>query len=112
MTYGVAILTISTIAFSGVITSNAQGSSVENSEVEVGSFDPSHTTGERLPAVLLEDSNHPDFIQTQGGLFAKKNQFEANYSQDEIVTDATKTTEKTKVIIQNGDIFIKEEDVK
>jgi hypothetical protein len=79
------------------ITTNGQAF-VNNS-----SFDP-------LPAVLLEASNHPDEIITKDGSFLKKKEkLDHNFSQDEIVNDYLNTNEKTKMIVKNGDIYIKEE---
>lgn len=101
----IAVLTIGAIAVIGGTTSITQAN--PNAQVfDVESSDP-------LPPLMEEYVKHPDFIQTKDGLFEKKTQPEQNYSQDEITNNnSLDTTQKTKMLVYNDDIYIKEEDNK
>ncbi len=104
MTWGIAALAIgSTIALSEAITTSVQASTVEQSRVGDSVHDP-------IPAALLEDSNHPVAIRTKDGLFLKKTEPVENFNENEITNDAQTTTAKTKVVVQNGDTFVKAEE--
>ena len=101
-----AFIAISASISTALISSNANANDV----VIVDGKAVKPNTFESLPADLLEDSNHPSAIQTEFGFFVKRANYDKNYNQNEIVYDSGKTTPKTKVIHQNGDIFIKVKD--
>ncbi|WP_143006878.1 hypothetical protein [Paenibacillus tianmuensis] len=65
-------------------------------------FDP-------VPPVLLEHHKHPDAIQTKDGFFVKKQVGHNDYSKVETVNDPSNTNGKTKIIIYDGNVYVKEE---
>lgn len=90
-------MAVSAIGLAMLTTTNVQA--LDNSR----SSDP-------LPAVLQESHNHPDAIKTKAGFFVKKKETpDSSFNQDEVVNNPHNTNEKTKMIVANGDIYIKEE---
>ncbi|WP_348622011.1 hypothetical protein [Paenibacillus polymyxa] len=107
-TWGLTILAVGAIALTGVITNNVHANSDIPSKLE-------SVTNETVPPDILEGFNHPDKISTKDGLFVKDTksiQTVGDFSQDEVVYDGLKTTDKTKAIIQYDATYIKEEDSK
>ncbi|MGQ3480586.1 hypothetical protein [Paenibacillus sp. FSL L8-0158] len=107
-TWGVAFLAFSAIAFAVVITNSVFASSDTSGESD-------SVTKAIIPDNVLEGFNHPDKISTKDGLFVKDTksiQTVGDFSQDEVVYDGSKTTDKTKAIIQYDATYIKEEDSK
>ncbi|WP_249862750.1 hypothetical protein [Paenibacillus konkukensis] len=105
ITWGIAVLTISAIALTSVISSNA----AQESLAEKYKNYKNDVTFEPVPEAILEDHKHPDFIVTKDGQYAKILHMEKNFSQDETAYDEHNTTDKTKVIVVHGDTYIKEE---
>ncbi|WP_238791083.1 MULTISPECIES: hypothetical protein [unclassified Paenibacillus] len=104
-TWGLTILAVGAIALTGVITNNVYANSDIPSKLE-------SVTNETVPPDILEGFNHPDKISTKDGMFEKDTksiQAAGDFSQDEVVYDASKTTDKTKAIIQYDATYIKEE---
>ncbi|MFB6364319.1 hypothetical protein ACFCP7_09675 [Paenibacillus elgii] len=95
---GIGALTISAIAVTGVITSNVQ----TNRDEQDVTFDP-------VPPVLLENHKHPNALYTEDGFYVKKQVGHNDHSKVETVNDSSNTNGKTKMIIQNGDVYVKEE---
>ncbi|WP_229522195.1 hypothetical protein [Paenibacillus monticola] len=107
ITLGLAILTLSSTALTGVIMSNVHATEVNPSQVENVAQEPI------VPADVYERLGHPDVIITKDdGFFVKTPQPVLDFSQDEIVYDSAMTTDETKVIIAYDDTYIKEEDNK
>ncbi|MGG1672987.1 hypothetical protein ACIFOE_20570 [Paenibacillus sp. NRS-1783] len=103
--WGLAALTVT---FAVVITNSVFASSNTSGELE-------GVTKATIPSNVLEELYHPDKIYTEYGLFVKKTQplhDEDKFSQDEVVYDGLKTTDKTKAIIQYDATYIKEEESK
>ncbi|KZE65195.1 hypothetical protein AV545_04525 [Paenibacillus jamilae] len=99
-----AFLILSAIAYAVVITNNVFASDDTLEEME-------SVTKAVVPDSVLEGLNHPDKIYTKDALFIKKPQSlydEDKFNQDEIVYDASKTTDKTKAIIQYDATYIKQ----
>lgn len=65
------------------------------------------TPADPAPFEVQQKQEHPDAIVTKDGRYDKNNQTEQVFKTNEIVHDAQQTNESTKVIIQNGDTFIK-----
>lgn len=110
MIMGTAILTIGFAIYAGATATRVQALKDTGTDAahvqalkENGSSDP-------LPDVLREAHAHPDAIKTEHGFYVKKKEKpDHKFSQDEIVNDVQHTNEKTKMIVVNGDIYIKEE---
>ncbi|MBO3283945.1 hypothetical protein MKY98_08340 [Paenibacillus sp. FSL M8-0228] len=97
-----------TVTFAVVIGNNVFASDDTSEEMK-------GVTKAIVPDSVLEELNHPDKIYTKDGLFIKKPQSlhdEDKFSQDEVVYDVSKATNKTKAIIQYDATYIKEEDSK
>lgn len=108
ITWVLAVLTVSAVAFTGIITSNINDDSDTLRKSESVTYEP-------VPADVIEQLNHPDKIYTKDGLFIKKPQSlhdEDKFNQDEVVYDVSKATDETKAIIQYDATYIKEEDSK
>ncbi|GLI04415.1 hypothetical protein YDYSG_04450 [Paenibacillus tyrfis] len=104
MIWGAVVLAIGSAVLTGAITTNGQVGATTTQSQTLGD------SSDRLPDVLLEDSNHPEKIITNDGSYAlKKEMPDYNLSVDEIVYDVYKTNAKTKVLLKDGDIYIKEE---
>jgi hypothetical protein len=100
--WGVAVLAIGSAVLTGAITTNGQvGTTTTKGQVLVDS-------SEKLPAALLEA---PDeiIIMNDGSYLKKKERPDHNFSPDEIAYDKYKTNAKTKMLLIDGDIYIKEE---
>lgn len=66
------------------------------------------TPADSVPFKVQQRQEHPDAIVTKDGRYDKNNKTERVFKTNEIVHDAQQTNESTKVIIQNGDTFIKQ----
>ncbi|MGG4216341.1 hypothetical protein [Paenibacillus alvei] len=91
--WGLAALTVT---FAIVLGNNVFASDDTSEEMK-------SVTKAIVPDSVLEEINHPDKFYTKDGLFIKKPQSlhdEDKFSQDEVVYDVSKATNKTKSIIQ------------
>lgn len=96
LSFAIATLAVGTIVYIGVATTPIQDISAQ----DVTPADPA-------PFEVQQKQEHPDAIVTKDGRYDKNNQTEQVFKNNEIVYDAQQTNESTKVIIQNGDTFIK-----
>ncbi|MDQ1236439.1 hypothetical protein QE450_003937 [Paenibacillus sp. SORGH_AS306] len=96
LSFAIATLAVGTIVYIGVGTTPIQDISAQ----DVTPADPA-------PFEVQQKQEHPDAIVTKDGRYDKNNQTEQVFKTNEIVHDAQQTNESTKVIIQNGDTFIK-----
>ncbi|MFE5318527.1 hypothetical protein ACFQ88_07455 [Paenibacillus sp. NPDC056579] len=102
--WGAAVLAIGAAVLTEAITTNVQVGTTTTKSQTLGD------SSERLPDVLLEDSKHPDKIITKDGSYALKKELpDYNFSSDEIAYDIYKTNAKTKMLLKDGDIYIKDE---
>ncbi|ASR46346.1 hypothetical protein B4V02_06470 [Paenibacillus kribbensis] len=106
ITWVLAVLTVSAVAFTGIITSNVNDYSDTLRKSESVTYEP-------VPADVIEQLNHPDRIKTKDGLFVKTKtlQAENRFSQNEVVFDVSEATDKTKVIVAYDATYIKEEGI-
>lgn len=105
ITWVLAVLTVSAVAFTGIITSNVNADSGTLRKSESVTYEP-------VPADVIEQLNHPDRIKTEDGFLKTKTlQAENRFSQNEVVYDVSETTDKTKVIVAYDTTYIKEEGI-
>jgi hypothetical protein len=104
-TCGLIILAVGAIVLTGVMTNSVHADHDAPIPNESVTYDP-------VPPEVLEALRIPDKISTKDGLFVKTLQSGEKFSQDEVVYDGLKTTDKTKVIIQYDATYIKDEDSK
>ncbi|TKH42260.1 hypothetical protein C1I60_21530 [Paenibacillus terrae] len=97
------ILAVGASVLTGVISNSVHADNDAPIRNESVTYDP-------VPPEVLEELRIPDKISTKDGLFVKTLHAEENFSQDEVVYNGLKTTDKTKAIIQYDATYIKEED--